>query len=272
MAEGEAVTEGDADADAEVVSDTAPELDWEAEAEAEEEKLDDSEADTHEDSRGEGEAEWLALGLAVAEGDAVCVFEAEAEAVAVFDSVARRVPDTVAERDAGCADTVSVFALSAVREPPTEREEEGDPVGLLVSRGDALSDICELPVRVPRTELEAVEEADTEGVSENERVCEGVAEAHAVAVAVAEAERLTPAVRDAEGHIDWVRESRPLRLAEVEAVPPGEPLTLGVGCGLGLAEGATEAETAADEVGTTRSTSPIPRYSRPSLGARTSST
>ena len=272
MAEGEAVTEEDADAEEEAVSDTAPELDWEAEAEAEAEKLDDSEADTHEDSNGEGDVEWLALGLAVAEGDAVCVFEAEAEAVAVFDSVARRVPDTVPERDAGRADTVSVFLLSAVREPPTEREDEGDTVGLLVSRGEPLSDICALLVRVPRTEEEAEGVADTEGVSENERVCDGVAEAHAEAVAVAEAERLMPAVRDAEGHSDWVREPGPLRLAEAEAVPPREPLTLGVGCALALTEGATEAEGGAEEVGTTRSTSPIPRYSRPSLGARTSST
>jgi len=214
----------------------------------------------------------LALELAVAEGDAVCVFEEELEAVAVFDRVKPGVPDTAPERDAGNADTVRVSAARAVREPPMERVTENDPEELLVARGDAVSDGVALAERELRIDLEGEAVVDTDGVSENERVCEGVAEAHAVAVAVGDAVRVTPGVREAEGHSDCVCEPRPLRLAELEAEPPGEPLPLSVGQAVGLNVGAKENEGRAVEVGTTRSTSAMPRYSRPSFGARTSDT
>lgn len=208
----------------------------------------------------------------MAEGDAVCVFEAELEAVAEFDSVKPGVLDTAPERDAGNADTVSVCAVSAVREPPMERVTEGDPVGLLVARGDAVSDRAALAERELRIDLEGEAVADTDGVSENERVWDGVAEAQAVAVAVGDAVRVTPGVREAEGQSDCVCEPGPLRLAELEAEPPGEPLPLNVGQAVGLTVGAKEKEGRAVEVGTTRSTSAMPRYSRPSFGARTSDT
>ncbi len=161
--------------------------------------------------------------------------------------------------------------MRAVRVPPMERVAEGDTVGVLEPRGDTLSDIAELAERESRMVREEEEEEDTEGVSEKERVCEGVAEAHAVEVAVEEAERLPPAVRDAEGHSDWVRVFTPLREAEVEAVPLEEGLSVKVAAALGGGEGEVETEGAVVEVGTTRSTSAKPRYSRPSLGARTKS-
>ena len=207
----------------------------------------------------------------MAEGDAVCVLEAEAVAVAVLDTVTRAVPVAAADRVAGRADTVSVLMAGAVFEPPMERVAEGEPEGLSDSRGEPLSDGAALEEREPRVEMDEVAVEDTEGVSEKERVWEGVADAHAETVEVADADRVAAAVRDAEGHSDWVRDPGPLRLGDVEAEPRMETVKVNEASAVGLTLGTMLAEGAAVEVGTTRSTSPNPRYSRPSFGARTRS-
>jgi hypothetical protein len=192
-------------------------------------------------------------------------------AVAVLDTVTRAVPVAAAERVAGRADTVSVLMAGAVFEPPMERVAEGELEGLRDSRGEPLSDGAALEEREPRVEMDEVAVEDTEGVSEKERVWEGVADAHAEAVEVADADRVAAAVRDAEGHSVWVRDPGPLRLGDVEAEPRIETVKVNEASAVGLTLGTMLAEGAAVEVGTTRSTSPKPRYSRPSFGARTRS-